>query len=326
MQDFDKVYNEFYNSIQNKLFEIANNTNPKSLRDPFIYLIENGGKRLRSITTMLAAGAVGGNPYDALECGVSLEILHNFTLVHDDIMDSAPLRRGKETVHIKWNIPTGILVGDIMIGYACQLVPKDDKILNRLKLQELFMESLIVVCEGQALDMDYNVRRDIIADNYLDMIGKKTANLIRTSILMGAYCGNATPEQISLLEEFSFNLGLAFQIQDDYLDLTSSESGKVIGQDLIEGKKTYMIIRAKDLAQTPNDKELMEMFYKNNGATEDQVNDILEMLERLNIFKEAQELFNNYYELAENALNKLQQNDYTLHLKKILDQTKNRKH
>jgi len=326
MQDFDKVYNEFYNSIQNKLFEIANNTNPKSLRDPFIYLIENGGKRLRSITTMLAAGAVGGNPYDALECGVSLEILHNFTLVHDDIMDSAPLRRGKETVHIKWNIPTGILVGDIMIGYACQLVPKDDKIVSRLKLQELFMESLIVVCEGQALDMDYNVRRDIIADNYLDMIGKKTANLIRTSILMGAYCGNATPEQISLLEEFSFNLGLAFQIQDDYLDLTSSESGKVIGQDLIEGKKTYMIIRAKDLAQTPNDKELMEMFYKNNGATEDQVNDILEMLERLNIFKEAQELFNNYYELAENALNKLQQNDYTLHLKKILDQTKNRKH
>lgn len=326
MTNFNEVYKEYYDSIQNKLFEVAKNTKPNSLKEPFVYLIENGGKRLRPITAMLSAGAVGGNPYDAIECGVSLEILHNFTLVHDDIMDSSPLRRGKETIHKKWNLSTGILVGDIMIGYACQLIPKDGRLQYQQKLQELFMESLIVVCEGQALDMEYNVRKDIKVENYLEMIGKKTANLIKTSIMMGAYCGNANEKQLKLIEEFSYSLGLAFQIQDDYLDLTSNESGKIIGQDLIEGKKTFMIIRSKELANESNDYNLMDTFYNNNGVEQDSVDDMLDMFSRLGVFDEAKQMYQMYYQRAEDALNQLENNQYVDYLREIVNITKNRNH
>jgi geranylgeranyl diphosphate synthase type II len=325
MKQFDSTYKEFYELIQNKLFEIANNTTPQIMREPFVYLIENGGKRLRPILTMLSAGAVGGDPLVAVDCGVSVEILHNFTLVHDDIMDSSPLRRGRDTVHIKWNIPVGILVGDIMIGYACQLIPKNGKIKSQEKLQKLFMNGLIVVCEGQALDIEYNIRKDITVENYLDMINKKTANLVKTSVLMGCYCGDANEEQIVIMEEFAYSLGLAFQIQDDFLDLTSSESGKVIGQDIVEGKKTFMIIRCKELAEDKSDIELINRFYSENGLNNDDIPKVLDLIEKLGIFKEAKDLFEKHYANAEESLNKLEQNDYTKMLKEIVYLTKNRK-
>lgn len=325
MKQFDSTYKKFYELIQSKLFEIANNTSPQILREPFVYLIENGGKRLRPILTMLSAGAVGGDPLVATDCGVSVEILHNFTLVHDDIMDSSPLRRGRDTVHIKWNIPVGILVGDIMIGYACQLITKNGKIKSQEKLQELFMNGLIVVCEGQALDIEYNIRRDITIENYLDMINKKTANLIKTSVLMGCYCGDASQQQIDIMDEFAYSLGLAFQIQDDFLDLTSSESGKIIGQDIVEGKKTFMIIRSKELAQEKSDIDLLNRFYSENGLNNQDIPKMLDLIDRLGVFKEAQDLFEMYYAKAEDSLNKLEQNEYTNMLKEIVYLTKNRK-
>lgn len=325
MNNFDTTYKEFYQVIQKRLFEVANNTKPKILKDPFIYLIENGGKRLRPILSMLSAGAVGGNPYNAVDCGVSLEILHNFTLVHDDIMDSSPLRRGKETIHKKWNIPIGILVGDIMIGYACQLMPKNNILEYQEKIQELFMDSLIVVCEGQALDVEYNIRRNITVENYLEMIGKKTANLIRTSVVMGCYCGEANKEQVKIMEEFAYSLGLAFQIQDDYLDLTSNESGKVIGQDIVEGKKTFMIIRSKELATDSDDVSIIDKFYNEDGLENENIDKILNLIDKLGVLNEAKELFEMYYQKAEDSLNKIEQNDYTLMLKEIIYLTKHRK-
>lgn len=325
MNKFETTYNEYYNLIQNRLFEIANKTKPNILKDPFVYLIENGGKRLRPILAMLSAGAVNGNPKDAIDCGVSLEILHNFTLVHDDIMDSSPLRRGKETIHKKWNIPIGILVGDIMIGIACQLIPKDGKIQYQQKLQELFMNGLIIVCEGQALDIEYNSRRDIKVENYLEMIGKKTANLIKTSVLMGCYCGNANEEEISIMEEFAYSLGIAFQIQDDYLDLTSKDSGKVIGQDIIEGKKTFMIIRARELASEQKDKDLLKKFYDENGLERDNIDELLKIIDKLGVFEEAKNLYEEYYKKAEESIKKLSKNDYTDMLMEIVELTKNRK-
>lgn len=322
----NNIIQDFQKRIENKLIEIASKSSPKSIQEPFLYLIENGGKRLRPILSILSAGAVGGNPLDALNCGVSLEILHNFTLVHDDIMDSAPLRRGRETIHKKWNTSVGILLGDIMIGFAYKLFSHNPNLLNYNKVLDIFTESLIIVCEGQALDMDYNERIDISKNNYLEMISKKTGNLIKASVLIGAYCGGANQKQVELMDDFATNLGFAFQIQDDYLDLTSEESGKIIGQDLVEGKKTLMVIRAKELAKANEDIELIEKYYKNNGISREEIPSMLNLFEKLGILSEAKELFNSYYEKSDFALSQLDNNIYTENLKNIIYSTRNRKH
>lgn len=324
--EFNKTYVEFLEKIENKLDEIISQTKPESMRMPFQYLINNGGKRLRPVITMISCGAVGEDPNRALDLGTSLEILHNFTLVHDDIMDGSPLRRGKPAVHKKFGQSSAILVGDIMIGYACKLMPKGSSFQNAEKMQELFMESLIVVCEGQAFDMDFNWRKDIKVDNYIDMIGRKTANLIRTSVLMGAYCGNSDKKQIKFLEEFAYSMGIAFQIQDDYLDLNGeSEFGKVKAQDLIEGKKTFMIIRSRELVQDDTGKELLDHFYQNNGCSKEEIDDMLNLMNGLGVFREAKELYEQYFLRAEQALKKLEPNYYTEMLGWILEKTKSRK-
>ena len=325
MPEFKDIYKEYFDLIQNKLFEIAENTKPNSMKEPFVYLIENGGKRLRPILTMLSAGAVNGNPLDAINSGVSLEIMHNFTLVHDDIMDSSPLRRGKETVHTKWDNSVAILLGDLMLGIALQLLMQDAKHQNFINLQEVFNDSLVVVCEGQALDVEYNIKQDINVDDYLDMISKKTGNLIKASVLMGCYIGNANDKEIKLLEEFSYSLGLAFQIQDDYLDLTSDDTGKIIGQDIVEGKKTFMIIRSKELAESKEDKELINKFYQNNGLQRDEIQNMLNLITKLGVLDEAKDKFESYYQNAYDSINKLEQNEYTTMIKELVKLTKNRK-
>lgn len=325
MPEFKDIYKEYFDLIQNKLFEIAENTKPNSMKEPFVYLIENGGKRLRPILTMLSAGAVNGNPLDAINSGVSLEIMHNFTLVHDDIMDSSPLRRGKETIHTKWDNSVAILLGDLMLGIALQLLMQDAKHHNFINLQEVFNDSLVVVCEGQALDVEYNIKQDINVDDYLDMISKKTGNLIKASVLMGCYIGNANDKEIKLLEEFSYSLGLAFQIQDDYLDLTSDDTGKIIGQDIVEGKKTFMIIRSKELAESKEDKELINKFYQNNGLQRDEIQNMLNLITKLGVLDEAKDKFESYYQNAYDSINKLEQNEYTTMIKELVKLTKNRK-
>ncbi len=325
MPEFKDIYKEYFDLIQNKLFEIAENTKPNSMKEPFVYLIENGGKRLRPILTMLSAGAVNGNPLEAINSGVSLEIMHNFTLVHDDIMDSSPLRRGKETVHTKWDNSVAILLGDLMLGIALQLLMQDAKHQNFINLQEVFNDSLVVVCKGQALDVEYNIKQDINVDDYLDMISKKTGNLIKASVLMGCYIGNANDKEIKLLEEFSYSLGLAFQIQDDYLDLTSDDTGKIIGQDIVEGKKTFMIIRSKELAESKEDKELINKFYQNNGLQRDEIQNMLNLITKLGVLDEAKDKFESYYQNAYDSINKLKQNEYTTMIKELVKLTKNRK-
>lgn len=323
--EFNKTYVEFLEAIESKLDSIISRTNPESMRKPFEYLINNGGKRLRPILSMVACGAAGEDPYKATEVGTSIEILHNFTLVHDDIMDKSPLRRGKPSVHKKFGESSAILVGDIMIGYACMLMPKGSSFTNAEKMQELFMNSLIVVCEGQAYDMDFNMRTDITVDNYLDMIGRKTANLIRTSVLMGANAADADKETLKNLEDFAYSTGIAFQVQDDYLDLQGeAEFGKVKAQDLIEGKKTFMIIRSKQLVGEGLAKDMLDRFYKNNGCEKEEIDEMLHLMDGLGVFKEAKELYEQYYFRAEQALKRLKPNYYTEMLSWILEKTKNR--
>jgi len=319
-KNFNKIYSDFLNLIENKLQYVIGGAKPDSVRIPFEYLIDNGGKRLRPILAMLACGVCGENPEMALSSATAIEILHNFTLAHDDLMDSSPLRRGRATVHEKFSPSVAILLGDAMIGYALKLLPENKDAIN------LFFDAHVVVCEGQALDMDYNNRNDISEDDYLEMIRQKTANLIRVSVLIGARLGNANQENYDNLEKFSLNLGLAFQIQDDYLDLMgkSAEIGKEIGQDILEGKKTLMIIKCRELAKENSDKKLIEKFYKNNGLDKSEIPAIRNLMEKLGIFDEIKNIINNYFEKAKNNLDKLPENQYREMLGWILEKTSSR--
>ncbi len=318
---FNKIYSDLLSSVEEKLKEVISESKPDSIALPFEYLINNGGKRLRPVLTMLSCGACGKDPAQALNPAVALEILHNFTLVHDDLMDSSPLRRGKPTVHEKFSSSVAILLGDAMIGYAFKLLPEDKNVTST------FVDSLVIVCQGQALDMDYNNRKDIRVEDYLEMIEQKTANLIKASVIIGARVANAQQKTLELLEEFSLNLGLAFQIQDDYLDLAgeSSEIGKEIGQDILEGKKTLMIIKCRELAKENSDKKLIEKFYKNNGLGKSEIQSVRDLMQRLGVFEYTKQIIDQYFNLAKATLDQLAKNKHKDMLNWILEKTQARK-
>lgn len=218
---------------------------PKDLRDGCSYVLGAGGKRVRSVLLVLSCEAVGGSAAEALDAGFAVEALHNFTLVHDDIMDHASSRRGRPTVHMRWDTNTALLVGDVLLGLAYR------SLLGTRSgapgpLARLMTDALLDVCEGQALDMEYERRNDVTIADYFRMIEKKTGRLIAAATEMGAVIGGGTPAQVRALKGFGQHLGLAFQLQDDLLDVVASEHelGKPVGGDIVEGKKTFLLLTA----------------------------------------------------------------------------------
>lgn len=310
----------FKNQIEARAFEYLEKVETQILKDPFEYLLKGGGKRIRPILVLVACGIAGGDTDEAVDMALSMEILHNFTLVHDDIMDSSPIRRGRETIHVKWGVPIGVLVGDLMIGYACKLMPKKS-IDNIFAVQKLFNDSLIEVCEGQALDIEFNEREDISEEDYFRMIYKKTSFLLLSSLQIGALIGGGDEHLISTLKSIGEDIGIGFQLQDDLLDLTANNPkfGKVKGQDLIEGKKTYMIIKTKELAKETHHKQLIEEFYKNNGANEESIPAITEMMQELGVFDMSRQLSDRYFNQAKSNIAQLPNNQYREMLEFILE-------
>lgn len=235
--------------IDDYLSECANASYPANLYQPIKYFLELGGKRLRPLLTLLSCKAVGGDYLKALPAAAAIELLHNFTLVHDDIMDQDNLRRGKSTVHKRWSEAVAILTGDGLIGLAYRTLLKSpgETLPQVLKI---FTEGVIRVCEGQAMDKDFEDRERVSIDEYFDMIQKKTGELITVCTEIGGIIGGGSEEQILALKGFGAAMGRAFQIQDDMLDITSSESvlGKDLGSDLAQGKKTYAIVKLKERA------------------------------------------------------------------------------
>ena len=216
---------------------------PVSLYKPMHYLLEAGGKRIRPVLLMLSCGAVDGKTEDCIKAAAAVELLHTFTLVHDDIMDNDDLRRGMKTVHREWDNATAILAGDGLVTVAYQTLLQTKS--NRLKeILECFTDGLLVLCEGQALDKDFEEMDGVTLQQYEDMIGRKTAKLIEVSCLIGGMIGNADIREMEKLQKFSFSLGKAFQIQDDLLDLVSHKdiAGKPMGSDIVAHKKTYLTI------------------------------------------------------------------------------------
>ena len=234
---------------------------PKNLYEPIQYILRLGGKRIRPVLTLMSAEVFDTNYKEALPAALAVEVFHNFSLIHDDIMDDAPLRRGNITVHEKWDINTGILSGDAMLIIAYQYFEKYEPSIFQ-KLAKLFSKTALEVCEGQQWDVDFETRTDVSIPEYLKMIQYKTAVLVAAAMKMGAIIAKTSEDNANLIYDFGLNLGLAFQLQDDYLDAFGNPEtfGKQVGGDIIENKKTYLYLKALEFASINQAKELAELF------------------------------------------------------------------
>ncbi|UPS92877.1 polyprenyl synthetase family protein [Bizionia sp. M204] len=234
---------------------------PKSLYDPINYILQLGGKRLRPVLTLMTAEIFDCHYTKALNAALSIEVFHNFSLVHDDIMDDAPLRRGQETVHEKWDLNTGILSGDAMLIMAYQLFENYDPETFQA-LAKLFSKTALQVCEGQQYDVDFETRDDVSIPEYLKMIEYKTAVLVGAAMEMGAIVAQVREQDKRNMYEFGLNLGIAFQLQDDYLDAFGNPEtfGKQVGGDIIENKKTYLYLKALEFSSDDDKQQLLHLF------------------------------------------------------------------
>ena len=251
-------YQEFLSAYLQSQYETKE---PRNLYEPIHYILGLGGKRMRPVLTLMSAEVFVADYKKALPAALAVEVFHNFSLVHDDIMDDAPLRRGHETVHEKWNINTGILSGDAMLILAYRYFEQYEPLIFR-DLAKLFSKTALEVCEGQQWDVDFEDRTDVTIPEYLKMIQYKTAVLVAAAMKMGAIIAETSVENANLIYDFGLNLGLAFQLQDDFLDAFGNPEtfGKQVGGDIIENKKTYLYLKAVAFSNQEEAEELKRLY------------------------------------------------------------------
>jgi len=284
---------------------------PQNLYNPVSYFLSLEGKRIRPILTMLSCDLFDGNYKDSLDAALAVEVFHNFSLVHDDIMDEAPLRRGNQTVHQKWDLSTAILSGDVMLILAYQLFENYNKNIF-VALAKLFSKTAVEVCEGQQLDIDFSKLNDINSTKYLNMVELKTAVLIGASMKMGAIVAKASDNEQENIYEFGKNLGIAFQIQDDFLDSFGDEKkfGKVIGGDIIENKKTLLYVKSMEIF-TEKDKTKLTKLYSSKHLDESKKIEVVkELFLKYNIPSIIENEINYYTQLAFKKLDNLNISDH----------------
>lgn len=251
-----------YQDIIQAHFEALNLTKePNNLYEPIRYILSLGGKRLRPVLTLMATEVFDVDCEKAIPAATAVEVFHNFSLIHDDIMDDAPLRRGNETVHEKWDLNTGILSGDAMLILAYQFFENYEPQVFR-DLAKLFSKTALEVCEGQQYDVDFETRDDVTIPEYLKMIEYKTAVLVAAAMKMGAIVAETSTENANAIYDFGLNLGIAFQLQDDYLDAFGDPEtfGKQVGGDIIENKKTYLYLKALAFSKAEEKEQLLHLF------------------------------------------------------------------
>tara|TARA_B100000809_G_scaffold262381_1_gene313247 strand:+ start:265 stop:1239 length:975 start_codon:yes stop_codon:yes gene_type:complete len=251
---------------------------PNNLYEPINYILQLGGKRLRPVLTLMTAEIFDCDYKKALDAALSVEVFHNFSLVHDDIMDDAPLRRGQTTVHEKWDINTGILSGDAMLILAYQLFETYEPI-QFLDLAKLFSKTALEVCEGQQYDVDFETRDDVTISEYLKMIEYKTAVLVGAAMKMGAIVANASQDCQDSIYDFGKHLGIAFQLQDDYLDAFGDPKtfGKQVGGDIIENKKTYLYLKALEFSDDEDKLQLERLYSVNPSDPSDKIDTVKQL-------------------------------------------------
>ncbi|MGH2568344.1 MAG: polyprenyl synthetase family protein [Bacteroidota bacterium] len=265
--DFERRYIEYKGLVDSYLDEFIQDAQPRSLYQPIRYVLHGGGKRIRSVLVLVACEAVGGSRDNALHASAAMEFLHNFTLVHDDIMDNATSRRGRTTVHNKWDHNVAILVGDELLALSFRALLRTPSALVH-EITKVFTEGVVEVCEGQAYDKEFETKARVRLKDYLLMIQKKTAKLVSVSTELGGLAGNGSEREILSLRRYGEHVGRAFQIQDDLLDITADERdfGKAIGSDLQEGKRTFLFLEALRKAKG-EDKRLLLAVAKNSGVS-----------------------------------------------------------
>lgn len=289
---------EFNQSLLNK--------KPSSLYDPIKYTLDLGGKRMRPLLTLIACDLFDGTISDAVKPALGLEIFHNFTLLHDDIMDKAPLRRNQPTVHKKWNADIAILSGDTMFVQSFQYVMQSPAI-HLKEVLEVFTKTAIEVCEGQQMDMDFERQLNVSIPQYIKMITLKTSVLLAGSMKIGAIIGGARAEDAVHIYEFGKNLGIAFQLQDDILDVfgTSHKVGKQTGGDIVSNKKTYLLLKAMDMADRYKKEELQLWMHTTDVDAVEKVEAVKSIYEYLGVKALAEAEMQKYYEKSLTHLNEI---------------------
>lgn len=289
---------------------------PQGLYEPIEYTLAAGGKRLRPMLVLLANSLFGGQEEKAMPAALAIEIFHNFTLLHDDVMDKAPVRRGRPTVHTKWNENTAILSGDQMLIEAYKqlsLLPADKLPL----VLNMFNKMATEICEGQQYDVDFETKEDVLIDDYLMMIRLKTSVLLATALQIGGYLAGATEQQQHSLYEFGINIGLAFQIQDDILDVYGDPTtfGKKIGGDILCNKKTYMLLTALKLADNHTLEQLITQFTNPNEQLKIQT--VTSIYNQLNVRQIAEQTMMQYTQAALDKLSLLPDNSANEQLRSL---------
>ncbi len=276
---------------------------PEELYEPIDYALAAGGKRLRPVLTVMICDFYGQNADDAINPAIAIEIFHNFTLVHDDIMDDAPIRRGRASVYHKYGSNKAILAGDTMFAKAYEFVTmtREDKLPQVLRV---FTKTAMEVCEGQQLDMNFESLSHVTLDEYLEMILLKTAVLMGASLQIGAILGNASESQCEAIYRFGENTGMVFQLQDDLLDTYGDEKtfGKRIGGDILDCKKTFLYIKALELLPESEKEEFISLYAGKNMPDSLKINRVREYFNKAGVIEECKSLMNHHHQLALESL------------------------
>lgn len=291
------------NKIEETIRRISFDSKHKNLYDPIRYTLSLGGKRVRPLLTLLATDMLGGEVDNSLKPAVGIEIFHNFSLLHDDLMDKSDVRRGKPTVHKKWNANTAILSGDAMLIESYRYIASVSS--GQLpEIMDLFSTTAMEVCQGQQLDMDFEQRREVTESEYIEMITLKTAVLLGCSLKMGAILANAPARDSNLLYDFGINIGLAFQLKDDLLDVYGNPQtfGKNIGGDIVNNKKTFLLIMALKTANKKQHAELTGWISSEKFDPDEKIEAVKNIYNELNLKSISENLIKKYYLAALDGL------------------------
>jgi geranylgeranyl diphosphate synthase type II len=301
--------------VDRRLAAVVKKENAGEVREMLRYVVSGGGKRVRSVLVLLSCEAVGGAARDSLDAAVGIELMHHFTLVHDDIMDNAPTRRGRPTIHQQWGVSYGILAGDVLLGLAFGCLLRA-RYRNLTRVIQLFNDGLLQVCGGQGVDLSFEARSDVGLAEYFTMIEQKTAALLSTAAMMGGLIGSGSERQIEALRRFGRHLGRAFQIQDDLLDVIADQGkfGKVVGGDIVEGKKTYLLVKAMEVADR-KEKGILRALGRPGGkpgnVNRTTVRRVMRLYRKRNVIEAAREQIQLETREAMKALRALPRNDGT---------------
>lgn len=292
----------YYAFFQKYLDEHKFSKQPQELYEPVDYILSIGGKRLRPLLALMGCELFSDKIEKALPIAMAVEVFHNFSLLHDDIMDAAPLRRGQPTVHTKYSVNTGILSGDVMLIWAYQFLMDTEGVSaeDKVNLMQIFNKMAIEVCEGQQMDMNFETRNDVTIDEYILMIEYKTSVLIAAAFQMGALIGGATAEDAAHLYQFGRNIGIAFQIQDDILDSFGDplKFGKKVGGDIIQNKKTLLVLKALELANATQKADLQNLMSTTNLDETTKIEAVKTLFETTGARRFAESKMENYLKIA----------------------------